>query len=73
MAIDIAPAEHSVHVCDFLNVSIGAELVLEQTTEAQPNCRLVQAQASSFDVIVFSLFLSYLPTPAYRLKYCVWR
>uniref|UniRef100_A0A1Y1LA19 S-adenosylmethionine sensor upstream of mTORC1 n=1 Tax=Photinus pyralis TaxID=7054 RepID=A0A1Y1LA19_PHOPY len=59
-AIDIAPATADVALCDFLNVDIATECL--QTR--------FQLQEASFDVVVFSLFLEYLPTPEQRLMCC---
>ncbi|EFA00405.1 S-adenosylmethionine sensor upstream of mTORC1 [Tribolium castaneum] len=54
--IDIAPATSDVLKCDFLNVDL---------TSNQYNL-----QKNSFDVVVFSLLLEYLPSPDQRHTCC---
>lgn len=67
-AIDIAPAIDDVFECDFLNVE------LSDSTEISSNDRKSQIisglRVNSYDVIVFSLLLEYLPTSEQRLKCC---
>lgn len=63
MAIDIAPAVKQVFQCDFLNVSITNSFKYD-------NQRLLQMPDSYYNVIVFSLFLEYLPTPEQRHLSC---
>lgn len=66
-AIDIAPANAEVIKCDFLNLQ-----VLDTTSTKVNNGKndqLVLTQ-HSFDVIVFSLVLEYLPSPEHRLLFC---
>lgn len=62
-AIDIAPAKEDVYECDFLNVEIGTEL----SSELKSISKLGQ---KSYDVIVFSLLLEYLPTSEQRIQCC---
>lgn len=62
-AIDIAPAVSEVRQCDFLNLHVLSEKcsnegAIEALTE------------TSFDVIVFSLLLEYLPTSEQRIQCC---
>lgn len=69
-AIDIAPANSTVLSCDFLNVTISdsdAKLKPPKTTTNS----LTHIKAGSFDVVVFSLLLSYLPTTELRLTCCI--
>ncbi|EZA60229.1 hypothetical protein DMN91_011214 [Ooceraea biroi] len=63
-AIDLTPAA-GVLRCDFLNVAIGRETVLS------PDSREIhQLSASSFDAVVFSLLLGYMPCPRQRYTCC---
>lgn len=64
-AIDLAPYSNLVYQCDFLNVSLGFELII-----THENNKILQLKNSSFDVIVFSLFLEYLPSPEQRFQCC---
>lgn len=66
-AIDIAPAIDTVRECDFLNV----ELADDATTfnESESKC-ISKLPINSFDVVVFSLLLEYLPTSEQRLNCC---
>ena len=66
-AIDIAPADASVLTCDFLNITISES---DATIKGKEHC-LSNIKAESFDVVVFSLLLSYLPATEQRLKCCV--
>lgn len=61
--IDIAPADDDVYECDFLNVEI------RKTAEIDSKI-ITNLGEASFDVIVFSLLLEYLPTSEQRLKCC---
>lgn len=62
-AIDIAPANSDVYECDFLNVLLSSKF------KHQKQC-LLEIPRDYFHVIVFSLFLEYLPTPAQRELCC---
>lgn len=62
-AIDIAPGTNEVYKCDFLNVSIG-------TDEAKYHGAITSMKSNSFDIVVFSLLLEYLPSPKQRLECC---
>ncbi|CAG0883876.1 unnamed protein product [Darwinula stevensoni] len=64
-AIDIAPAKESVYMCDFLRVDLSAESVPDisgREIKAFPR--------AFFHVVVFSLFLEYLPVPLMRYTSC---
>ncbi|XP_023012783.2 S-adenosylmethionine sensor upstream of TORC1 [Leptinotarsa decemlineata] len=63
IAIDIAPAVSDVIHCDFLKLEVGGE-----TTYF--NNKLVKLPNDYFDIIVFSLFLEYLPSPSQRKVCC---
>lgn len=66
-AIDIAPAMKDVIECDFLNVEVcdSAPPTLPDNVSA-----ITKIPANTYDVIVFSLLLEYLPTSEQRLKCC---
>jgi len=64
-AIDIAPAIESVKRCDFLNLS-----VVEQSKLNENDGEIKELCAGSYDVIVFSLFLEYLPSSQQRIECC---
>ena len=63
LPIDISPSDISVFCCDFLSVSVGNQLKIEQKTiEILPeNC---------FHAVIFCLLLEYLPSSTQRLKCC---
>ncbi|XP_055548297.1 S-adenosylmethionine sensor upstream of mTORC1-like [Wyeomyia smithii] len=63
-AIDIAPAQETVELCDFLEVS----LVDVKPVSSRPIEHLVR---SYYDAVVFSLLLEYLPASEQRLKCCL--
>lgn len=65
-AIDIAPADSSVLSCDFLSITIS-----ESDTTIKGKDTLSHIKAASFDIVVFSLLLSYLPATEQRLKCCI--
>lgn len=60
-AIDISPACPDVRRCDFLNTPI-----VLQNAEPDDNA----LASSSFDVVIFSLLLEYMPTSEQRLICC---
>lgn len=63
LPIDIAPAIENVIKCDFLTVPLSVKLnIFENVCQTLP--------LSSFDVVVFSLFLEYFPFPRQRYKCC---
>lgn len=64
-AIDLAPATDAVLRCDFLNVRIGEKEILSQDKR-----ELCQLAVNSFDAVVFSLLLEYLPCPRQRYVCC---
>lgn len=64
-AIDLAPSVDTVLQCDFLGVPVAGQRQL-----SPDDARLVQLAASCYDVVVFSLFLEYLPCPAQRFLAC---
>ena len=62
----------TVHRCDFLQLHVTAPdapiVVTEATQSATSAGDLVSMPAGSFDVLVFSLVLSYLPHPMLRTQ-----
>lgn len=62
-AIDIAPSCKDVLECDFINVKISTDNVLKDNT-------VISLQQCSFDVVIFSLFLEYIPCADVRLQCC---
>lgn len=58
-AIDISPATDAVHKCDFLTAPISPH----------PSSH-AEIEAVAYDVVIFSLLLSYFPSPKQRLKCC---
>jgi len=67
----------AVYKGDFLDlkvhVHVEAEMTLETPSEApSPQTRLDLLAAGSFDVVVFSLLLSYIPSPERRAE-AVWK
>lgn len=66
-AIDIAPADPTVLCCDFLSVNISDSKVVEKANGGG----LRHIKPGSFDVAIFSLLLSYLPSTQQRLKCCI--
>lgn len=67
-AVDLAPAHPSVLACDFLKLGVGRpESPMEVSQEEAPSCGSLRSLPSgSFDVAVFALLLSVLPSPAAR-------
>ncbi|XP_025424436.1 S-adenosylmethionine sensor upstream of mTORC1 isoform X2 [Sipha flava] len=63
LPIDIAPATENVIKCDFLLVPLDTKLnIFKNVCQTLP--------LSSFDIVVFSLFLEYFPSPLQRYKCC---
>ncbi|XP_025200980.1 S-adenosylmethionine sensor upstream of mTORC1 [Melanaphis sacchari] len=63
LPIDIAPAIENVVKCDFLTVPLDIELnIFDNVCQTLP--------MSNFDIVVFSLFLEYFPSPKQRYKCC---
>lgn len=63
MPIDLAPALENVVKCDFLCVPLDTSLNISNNV-----CQTLPL--SSFDIVVFSLFLEYFPLPQQRYKCC---
>ncbi|XP_012226201.1 S-adenosylmethionine sensor upstream of mTORC1 [Linepithema humile] len=64
-AIDLISAVEGVFQCDFLNVAIEGETILSWDER-----EIHQLSANSFDAVVFSLLLEYLPCPKQRYVCC---
>uniref|UniRef100_A0A1B6DD62 S-adenosylmethionine sensor upstream of mTORC1 n=2 Tax=Clastoptera arizonana TaxID=38151 RepID=A0A1B6DD62_9HEMI len=65
VAIDLAPATSDVLRCDFLTVDVIPEKI---DNSSSSYCKALQM--NSFDIIVFSLLLEYLPSPQQRYSCC---
>ncbi|KAL1117353.1 hypothetical protein AAG570_004679 [Ranatra chinensis] len=62
-AIDLAPASGEVMKCDFLRLNCGTKKVVESGV-------CLELPSSSFDVVVFSLLLEYIPCSRERFTAC---
>jgi len=60
-AIDLSPATSSVYFCDFIQVPINKDFVLNSENEVQ------SLPQNYYDSVVFCLLLEYLPCPKLRL------
>ncbi|CAH1980062.1 unnamed protein product [Acanthoscelides obtectus] len=65
LAIDIAPAVEDVVKCDFLDLKVDEKLSISNT-----KC-ILELPKCSFNIVIFSLYLEYLPTPKQRLDSCL--
>lgn len=66
VAVDIAPASNDVQECDFLDLKI-----LERGSKPLNfSGKITELSAASFDVVVFSLLLEYLPSCKQRYICC---
>lgn len=63
LPIDLAPAIDTVVKCDFLSVPLDLKLNISNN-----DCQTLPL--SSFDIVVFSLFLEYFPLSQQRYKCC---
>ena len=68
-AIDIAPADPTVLSCDFLHVDISESSTKFEGEGARNS--LLHIQSGVFDIVVFSLLLSYFPSTHQRLQCCI--
>ncbi|XP_013139599.1 PREDICTED: probable methyltransferase BTM2 homolog [Papilio polytes] len=64
LAIDLCPANNSVYQCDFLNVGIDKEIIIE-------NHRINQLEENSYDIVTFCFLLEYIPNSELRIEACV--
>lgn len=69
-AIDIAPATEDVIECDFLNVDIVAGSIGAETTIVNNESKLTALRENTYDAIVFSLLLEYMPASEQRICCC---
>ena len=65
VAVDLCPAIDSVYQCDFLNVPVDMS-----TREEISSSSVISFKLSSFDVVIFSLLLEYLPSSFQRWAAC---
>ncbi|XP_026761536.2 S-adenosylmethionine sensor upstream of mTORC1 [Galleria mellonella] len=63
LAIDLYPANDSVQQCDFLHVSIG-------NTVSINNNKVKQLKEDYFEVVTFCFLLEYIPSSKLRIKAC---
>ncbi|KAI4488768.1 hypothetical protein M0802_011278 [Mischocyttarus mexicanus] len=64
-AIDLVAVPPNVLQCDFLSVDIGMEQIFSSDKK-----QILQLPKQSFDVVVFSLLLEYMPCPKQRYLCC---
>ena len=70
-AIDIAPAHPTVLYCDFLSVDISESSTRSERKGEVAGNSINHIKAGSFDIVVFSLLLSYFPSTHQRLQCCI--
>lgn len=66
-AIDLCPATKEVFKCDFINVDTHFSTT-EIGDDIVDGTELKSIAEDSYDAVIFSLLLEYLPTPSLRLK-----
>lgn len=66
-AIDLCPATKEVFKCDFINVDTHLRTE-EISDDIVDGTELKSLAEDSYDAVIFSLLLEYLPTPSLRLK-----
>ena len=73
IAIDIAPATENVIFCDFLNLKIeyDNDCSDEDLESIKTNLKQGNISGCLFDIVVFSLLLSYFPSSKQRLQCCL--
>lgn len=69
-AIDIAPAVDDVIECDFLNVEVIAGTDDVEISSVDEKNKRTVLQANTYDAIVFSLLLEYMPASEQRICCC---
>ncbi|XP_014675306.1 PREDICTED: probable methyltransferase BTM2 homolog, partial [Priapulus caudatus] len=73
VAIDISPAMESVHQCDFVHLvpspPLPESVAMATYIDALPPT-IATLPRNAFHVVVFSLLLEYLPSPAPRWRCC---
>ncbi len=68
-AIDISPACPDVHRCDFLNAPVFEHGHVERDPSVSASADF-SFTSCSYDVVIFSLLLEYMPTSEQRLNCC---
>lgn len=63
LPIDISPSDESVWFCDFLKVPVDDQLQRDDT-------KISALPTNHFHVVIFCLFLEYLPSSIQRIKCC---
>ena len=73
IAVDIAPATENVIFCDFLNLEIrnNNDCSSKDLESIKTNLRQGYTIGCLFDIVVFSLLLSYFPSSKQRLQCCL--
>ncbi|XP_023227298.1 probable methyltransferase BMT2 homolog isoform X2 [Centruroides sculpturatus] len=66
-AIDLTPAVENVLQCDFLQLKISSQPKVSNLLQSEA---LTELSECTFDVVVFSLVLEYLPAPKQRFVFC---
>lgn len=69
-AIDIAPAVDDVIECDFLNVEVIAGTDDAEASAVDDDSKLIALRENTYDAIVFSLLLEYMPASEQRICCC---
>nr|XP_039257492.1 S-adenosylmethionine sensor upstream of mTORC1-like [Styela clava] len=76
-AIDLRPACETVHKCDFIKVDVSSDIKEEEkfqqtvtTLSAQQAPEISILPSSYFHIVVFSLLLTYIPSPQVRWEIC---
>ncbi|CAB3233514.1 unnamed protein product [Arctia plantaginis] len=63
-AIDLYPANTSVLQCDFLNVNIGQNNIVNEASVVQ------EIEENSYEIVTFCFLLEYIPTSELRIVAC---
>lgn len=69
-AIDIAPATDDVIECDFLNVDVDVASSDAETSFVNNDNKLTILRENTYDAIIFSLLLEYMPASEQRICCC---
>lgn len=69
-ALDIAPAREDVIECDFLNVEVNAGNMDSDASPVDTADKLTSLRENTYDAIVFSLLLEYMPASEQRICCC---
>ncbi|VVD03733.1 unnamed protein product [Leptidea sinapis] len=63
LAIDLCPANEHVKSCDFIDVQIGDNTIVEENI-------VKKLKQNSYDIVTFCFFLEYLPVSEMRIVAC---